>query len=181
MSLTDLASLGGFVSGVAVLVSLVFLFFQMRQMTEQLRQSERNQRALMNQGFVNRITEDIRWWADPPFNDLYTRVVSGDTTFTAAEVLHLGWGFRISILNAQDAYLQHKAGLMDTMMFDTAMLNTRARWLTHPVFRALWLNSGPTTHPEFRAVIDNILRETPPAEPGDIVAKFKADLATVMG
>jgi flagellar biosynthesis/type III secretory pathway M-ring protein FliF/YscJ len=50
MSLSDLAALGSFISGVAVLASLVFLFFQMRQMTEQVRQSERNQRALMQQG-----------------------------------------------------------------------------------------------------------------------------------
>ena len=36
MSLSDLASLGSFVSGAAVLASLVFLFFQTRQMTSRV-------------------------------------------------------------------------------------------------------------------------------------------------
>jgi hypothetical protein len=41
MSLSDLASLGSFVSGVAVLVSLVFLYFQLRQMNAQVLQTEK--------------------------------------------------------------------------------------------------------------------------------------------
>ena len=45
MSLPDLASLGSFVSGIAVLGSLVFLYLQMRQIGAQIEQAERNQRA----------------------------------------------------------------------------------------------------------------------------------------
>jgi hypothetical protein len=37
MTLSDLAALGSFVSGLAVLVSLIFLWFQLRQMNEQIR------------------------------------------------------------------------------------------------------------------------------------------------
>jgi hypothetical protein len=43
MSLTDLASIGSLVSGVAVLFSLLFVGIQIRQ-------SNRNQRSLMQQG-----------------------------------------------------------------------------------------------------------------------------------
>ena len=46
MNLSDVASIGSFVSGVAVLVSLVYLSLQVRQ-------TERNQRALMNQGIIS--------------------------------------------------------------------------------------------------------------------------------
>jgi hypothetical protein len=47
MSLSDLAALGSFVSGVAVLVSLVFLYFQLRQVGAQVQQAERNQQAMI--------------------------------------------------------------------------------------------------------------------------------------
>ena len=43
MSLSDLAALGSFISGVAVVVTLVFLLVQMRQ-------TNRNQKSLMQQG-----------------------------------------------------------------------------------------------------------------------------------
>src|SRR5215469_1497977 len=72
MPLSDLASLGSFVSGVAVLISLVFLYFQVRQVTAQVRQAERNQQASIRHTRVSRsvqlqleISEPERsnlWW-----------------------------------------------------------------------------------------------------------------------
>lgn len=50
MSLSDLASLGSFVSGFAVLVSLVYLALQVRQ-------AEKNQRAVLNHGYITRVTD----------------------------------------------------------------------------------------------------------------------------
>jgi len=42
MSLSDLASIGSLVSGIAVLVSLIFVGYQLRQNTAQMRRSELN-------------------------------------------------------------------------------------------------------------------------------------------
>ena len=50
MTLSDLASIGSLVSGLAVLGSLFYLSLQNRQL-------DRNQRALMNQGVINRGVE----------------------------------------------------------------------------------------------------------------------------
>jgi hypothetical protein len=52
MLLSDLASIGNLVSGLAVLASLVYLSLQ-------LRQTDRNQKALMNQGTVTRNTDIV--------------------------------------------------------------------------------------------------------------------------
>jgi hypothetical protein len=52
MSLSDLAALGSFVSGVAVMVTLIFLLLQMRQ-------ANRNQRALMQR---MRSARNIETW-----------------------------------------------------------------------------------------------------------------------
>ena len=51
MTLSDLAAIGSLVSGLAVLVSLVYVSIQIRQ-------TERNQRALINQGAMARDGHD---------------------------------------------------------------------------------------------------------------------------
>jgi len=57
MTLSDLAALGSFVSGVAILVSLVFLYFQLRQVYAQIRLAERNQQATIQQDRYGRVFE----------------------------------------------------------------------------------------------------------------------------
>ena len=57
MSLSDLASIGSFISGIAVLISLIFLYFQLRQVNTQVRQAEKNQQAAVRQGRVNALIE----------------------------------------------------------------------------------------------------------------------------
>jgi hypothetical protein len=47
MSLLDLASIGSFVSGVSVLVSLVFLYFQLRKVNEQVTLNTKHTQALV--------------------------------------------------------------------------------------------------------------------------------------
>ena len=177
MTLSDLAALGSFVSGLAVLVSLVFLYFQLRQVNEQVKQAEKNQRAVLNQGYITRVTEYLRWYAESPINELRARVIAGDTSFTAEELLRLQMAFRVTLLSAQDAYLQHKAGLVDTMTLDNSMRSVRTTWIEQPVYRALWLQQAPTIAPEFAAVIETMLRETPVRKAVDVVSRFKSDLA----
>jgi hypothetical protein len=57
MSLSDLASIGSFVSGFAVLVSLIFLYFQLRQIHAQVLQEEKNQQAANRAVRTSRIVE----------------------------------------------------------------------------------------------------------------------------
>ena len=63
MSLGDLASLASLVSSVAVLVSLLFLGFQMRQ-------SNRNQRSLMQQGRSDRNVDLLSRLTDPKLSEI---------------------------------------------------------------------------------------------------------------
>jgi hypothetical protein len=173
MTLSDIASIGSLVSGIAVLVSLIYLALQVRQ-------AERNQRAVLNQGYITRFADYLRWYAEPPINELRARVIAGDTAFTAEELLRLQLAFRVTLLSAQDAYLQHKAGLLDEMTLDNSLLNVRNGWLSQPVYRALWLQQAPTIAPEFAAVLETMLRETPVTKPSDIVSVFHANLAKIV-
>lgn len=172
MPFSDLASLGSFLSGFAVLVSLIYLAIQVRQ-------AEKNQRAVLNQGYITRVTDYLRWYADSPINELRARVMAGETSFTAEELLRLQIALRVTLLSAQDAYIQHKAGLVDAMTLDNSMRSIRITWLNFPVYRALWQQQAPTIAPEFAAVIEQMLRETPLSKSNDIVSLFRADLAKI--
>ena len=67
MTLSDISSIVGVISGLAVLASLVYLSLQVRQ-------TERNQRALMNQGVINGISENLRWSTEPHMAELLASV-----------------------------------------------------------------------------------------------------------
>ncbi|HJW40597.1 MAG TPA: hypothetical protein VJ476_05125 [Rhizomicrobium sp.] len=170
MTLSDLASLGSFVSGVAVLISLIYLAIQVRQ-------AEKNQRAMINESYVTRVAEHLRWSAEPVNIQLLTRAISGETAFTAEEINSLSIIFRVAILSAQAVFQQNAAGLIDRNSYDSATLAFKVAYLPHPVFRALWARSALVLSPEFRAVVEAMLRETPIAPPADIVARFNEDLA----
>ena len=58
MTFADLSSLGGFISGIAVVITLIFLLLQMRQ-------TDKNQKALLQQGRSARVTELILKRTEP--------------------------------------------------------------------------------------------------------------------
>jgi len=62
MSLSDLAAIGSFISGIAVFMSFIFLSLQ-------LRQANRNQRSLMQQSRTGRNVEILLKIADPAVSE----------------------------------------------------------------------------------------------------------------
>ena len=179
MTHSELASVGSFISGFAVLIPLVFLYFQLRQLNAQLFQTERNQRALMNQGLINRSSEITRWFAEPRMVGLTARVLAGETQFTAEDLFALGQALRLNLTSAQDAFVQHRAGLADQISLDNAMSAARSM-LAWPVYRALWKVDRARFAPEWATVVDRLIEEMPLGKPRDIVADFQAVLAEVL-
>jgi len=57
MTLSDLAALGSFISELAVLISLFFLYFQLRQVNVQAQQAERTQQATIRHTRAARIVD----------------------------------------------------------------------------------------------------------------------------
>jgi hypothetical protein len=171
MSLSDLSSVSSLVSGMAVLVSLVYLSLQVRQ-------TERNQRALMNQGIITRVSDGIRWQAEPHMSGLVSRLTAGETEFTAQELIQLGLRLRNTLNNVQDTYVQHRAGLVDSLTFETSLHALRTA-LSQPVNRALWKSTREAIAPEWRTFVDGSMAELPLARPIDIVARFKSNLAEI--
>ncbi len=80
MSLTDLSALGSFISGIAVVVSLVFLSLQIRQ-------SNQNQRSLMEQDSANRRIDLLLRRADPYLSGIILRAAECDPTLEPAQIM----------------------------------------------------------------------------------------------
>jgi hypothetical protein len=171
MSLSDLASIGSLVSGVAVLVSLVYLALQVRQ-------TERNQRALMTHGAMTRATEFIAHYLQPDIADLFNRMRAGETDFSAREIFQLNSLLRMSVLSLRDVDLQRTAGLIDKGASDHADMAVRSM-LRQPVMRAVWKGFRYSCAPEIVTMIEGLIENSPLMHPVDLVAQLKSNLAVV--
>lgn len=171
ISLSDLAAIGSLVSGFAVLVSLLYLNLQARQ-------TERNQRALINQGAMARDTAMVQMLHEPHFATAMARVIEGETSFTTLEIWHLTTVLRGLIGSLQEAWLQKRAGLIDAVTIDYIELGVHY-YLSMPLFVALW-SLGRKAYPaETVAQVDALIARLRPAEPVDLGAVLTARLANV--
>ena len=171
MTLSDLASLGSFVSGVAVLISLVYVAVQIRQ-------TERNQRTLLQNATSNRAVELVRHWSDPHIAEAYVKMMSGDQNLTAVEAFQLNIQFRTSLLSWQDSFLLQRASLIDSLQLESTLRTFRVL-LAQPVFRALWNMSKATFSPEFATYVEAHTMDVLLAAPHDYAEQLKAAVADV--
>src|ERR1700761_9574708 len=130
MTLSDLAPIASAISAAAVLVSVIYLSMQVRQ-------AERNQRAAVNQGILDRHIRITEWLRQPPLDDIHLRAVRGETKFTDIQLSTMP-GF-VQPLGAQglDAWVQRRSNLIDEPTFAMAMGAVRLL-LSIPAYRAIW-------------------------------------------
>jgi hypothetical protein len=149
-----------------VLVSVVYLNIQVRQ-------TEKNQRALLNQAVATRGVDVLQWGTEPHVAELRARVIAGDTAFSAVEITQLTFLLRAAIAVNQDTHLQHAAGLIDTRTFEMTLGGLRAHFVW-PVFRAIWTTIRREFPAETVALVERVLAETPISEPRDLPAELRA-------
>jgi hypothetical protein len=166
MSLSDLAGIATVLSSIAVCGSLIYLALQVRQ-------SDRNQRTLLQQATSARNMESL-WKSSEPHNaELVARVWNGEMDFTATEASQLAYLMRASLLGFQDQYLLHKLSLIHSMQNETQERAIK-RMLGAPAFRALWTISRDDYAPEFTVYVDAFLKGVSLAPPQDYSVQIKA-------
>ena len=134
MSFSDLAALGSFFSGVAVIFSFIFLALQMRQ-------ANLNQRALMQQGRVARTGELMLRLTEPHMMDSVMRGSAGDVTMSPLEIETFVRAVVAMFLNWEDSFIQNKAGTIDATGMDSDLTAMR-HFLSLPGYRAVWRTVG---------------------------------------
>lgn len=163
MSLSDLAALGSFVSGIAVLVSLVFLYFQLRQIGTQIQQAEKNQKAMIGQGRTNRMVELALRTAEPGLGEAMANVYSNSGDLKPQQLFQFLHYSRALFLNAEDTFYQHANGLLEEEPYE-GFVNAMRATIASPATRLMWQVHRQVYGPAFTAFVDKLVEETP-AEP----------------
>ncbi len=170
MALSDLASIGSFVSAVAVLISLVYLSVQVRQ-------SERNQRAIIQQGRATRQSDLLLRIADAGIVDANYKGRAGNADITQSELHQFLYSWLASLVGFEDAFLQHVHRLMNEDSFE-GMVMIMQFFFSQPGNRAMWKLRRNVFSRGFVTFIDNLISKVEVAQPVDLLARWSAEIAT---
>lgn len=151
MSLSELTTIAGTVSAIAVLFSL-------RLIKRQIRQSEKNQRALIQQGRASRSAEVAMRLMASDFAEAYHRCMNGDTEITEIQLVQFMGYCRAVFLGAEDSYLQHREYLLDELAFNSFKSSLLGLFMS-PGMRATWAILREWFDAEFAAFMDGVSKE----------------------
>jgi hypothetical protein len=153
MTLADIASIGSLMSGIAVLVSLVYLNLQTRR-------SAINQRSLMQQGRAEMVSDWLRSISQADALQIHLRGNAGDTTFDVAQYVRYTNDVWSALVLYENSFVQHRMGVIDETQF-AGTLGSLKFQCSLPGFRAFWLQVRATFEHPFAAFIDEIVDKTP--------------------
>lgn len=176
MSLSDLAALGSFVSGVAVLISLILLYFQLRQVNAQVVQAERNQQAAIRQGRATRTVEMLLETTSPSVADALTKGWAGITDISETQFYQFAQVCRATFVNSEDTFYQHAEGLLNEAAFASFVAGMKGSFRAAG-FRAQWKRARSNYGTDFVQFMDKMRSEVPVEPSFDVFALWKADVA----
>ena len=99
MTLADIATVANIVSSVALTISLVYVALQVRQ-------AEKNQRGLMQQGRANRLTMDLMHIAEPHMASVWIKGLHAPETLAGEELERYLLICRATFISGEDSFLQ---------------------------------------------------------------------------
>src|SRR5215471_4553826 len=149
MSLSDLASLGSFVNGLAVLISLIYLALQVRQ-------AKRNQQIAIRHSRVSRIVELHLALADPGVADAWLHGSGNPQEITQSELSQFIHLCRALLFHFEDSFYQREEGLLNDDAFETVVAGARLL-ARSPGWRAAWKFARPNFGGRFREFMDGVV------------------------
>jgi len=170
MSLSDLSNIGSFVSGIGVLISIIYLAVQVRR-------AEKYQQAIMQQGRAARVSDYFMRCTEPVLAGVIAKGQAGDANLSPIEVQQLFFAFRALFLGFEDSFLQQRASLLDADAVESGKRAIKSV-LDVPAYRAMWSILQSAFPPAFVAYVDKIdieLREI--GFGADLPARYHAALA----
>src|SRR3974377_32189 len=176
MSLAELAEIGSFISGVAILASLVFLYFQLRQINHQVKQAEKNQQSAIRQGRAARTFGIVLSGTNPSLADAFVKGAFGDEDISLTQLSQYSAVCRAIIINSEDTFYQHRDGLLDEASFVSFVAGMKGTFRS-PGFRAQWKSIRRNHGSEFVEFMDKLIAETPVTPRIDILARWEASIA----
>ena len=170
MNLSLLATLAGIISAGAVLISLLLL-------KRQIRHSDKNQRALIQQGRADRSADIAMRLMSPDFAEAYHSCMNGDTDITEIQLVQFIGYCRAVFLGAEDSFLQHRAGLLDELAFSSFKRSLLGVFVS-PGMRAAWSILREWYDGEFAAFVEGVVKEATDRPKRIQHAQWKAAVST---
>ena len=167
MTLSDLASIGSFVSAIAVVISLVYLASQVRQARSHQQAAIRAERA-SRLAMMNTAAED------PSIADAIMKGLQGSGDISATQYAQFTHFCRASFYNAEDTYFQHNQGLISDQAFASFIASVKGWAARAPGIRACWKQFRSLFVSEFADWMDRTLAEVEPLPPIDTFAQWRS-------
>ena len=155
MDLQTLANLGEFISGIAVVISLVYLAFQVRQNTRSLR-TENYARALDRVAALQ-----ARVSADPQLTAIFDRGVLDPSVLAPGQRIQFSWAFYEMFGSFEFMFHQFQAGALPDEVWERWGV-TLAWWISLPGVEAWWRAKPTPFSASFSAYVEECLRSGPP-------------------
>lgn len=169
MSLSDLAALGSFISGIAVFFSFVFLALQ-------LKQANRNQKALMQQGRTARNVDILLKIADPATSETIAAASSNFATLSDERIWSF-YGFAAAVFwSYEDSFLQFEAKTLDASSWESDVA-TLKRLIASPSYRSVWKMARDGMSGNYRDYIDRLMVEVPSDTSRTLTDQFRTYMA----
>jgi hypothetical protein len=156
MTLADLSSIATVVSGLAVLISLVYLGLQTRQ-------DVRNSQALIQQGRAARIADTALRLAELRASDEINKCFEGAPDVSAKDVARFLFICRAIFVSAEDSFFQHQQGLLDDIAFRSFESSVKGG-MGAPGLAAGWRMTGDMYEPQFRAFMNSMMGDLNPEQ-----------------
>jgi hypothetical protein len=148
VTLADLSSIGSFISGVAVLVSLVYLSLQIRQSTK-------HSQALIQQGRAARIADTALRLAELRADDGLNACFEGMPMAAEKDLSRFLMAARAVFISAEDSFFQGAEGLLSPTAFESYKASVRSG-MGSPGLAAAWILTRDMYEPKFRTFMDDL-------------------------
>jgi hypothetical protein len=169
MSLADLAAVGSSLSAIAVVFSLLFLALQVRQ-------SNRNQKSLIQQGRTARNVDILLRMSDPFMSETMAEAEGNCAAMSSSRIWAL-YGFVGAVFwTYEDSFLQFHAGMLDANSWRSDVV-TLKRLIGNPVNRVAWRIARDGMGVAYRDYIDTLMREVKVDTSRSLTDLFKTFLA----
>lgn len=152
MDLDTLAKLGEFIGGVFVVVSLIYLAYQVRQNTKSLR-SDNYSRVLDRMS-----TLQSRVAADGELNHVFTVGAEDPGRLSRSERVRFSWALYELFGTAEFVYHQSRNHTLPEAVWDR-WESTVGWWLSHPGMRAWWRAKPTPFAADFEVLCDGMIRD----------------------
>jgi hypothetical protein len=174
MSLSDIATIAGVVSSIAVLISLIYLALQVRQ--SRLHTAAQISQARVHSG----MQQQELYIVDPAVAELFMRGIQGDPDMSPVDGFRLHFLFTNTFMMSEDDFRQYKAGLISAERHD-GFVKRLSRGLQSPGYRAAWAVQRDGFEPDFQAYMDSLVQRAREMGPTDMGAAYQTAMAAERG